>query len=103
MRFRTAGRFGDLRIHRLEALVKDRGQARPLSLAKAPRGAARLSRFGTRSDRRHEAMLLVTHDMDMVRQLTTRAALLADGKVVAEAPAADLLADTPLLTRHGLK
>jgi cobalt/nickel transport system ATP-binding protein len=53
--------------------------------------------------RRHEAMLLVTHDMDMVRQLTPRAAILADGKLAAEAPAADLLADTPLLTRYGLK
>jgi len=53
--------------------------------------------------RRREAMLLATHDQDMVRELADRAALLTDGRIAADAPAADLLGDSELLARHGLR
>ncbi|HUS92604.1 MAG TPA: ABC transporter ATP-binding protein [Phycisphaerae bacterium] len=52
---------------------------------------------------RDEAMLLVTHDQDMARQLAVRAALLGEGRIVADRPAGELLADCELLRRHGLR
>ena len=52
---------------------------------------------------RGEAMLLVTHDLEMVRLLCGRAALLADGTIAADRPAPDLLADTALLAEHGVR
>ncbi|MGB2820477.1 MAG: ABC transporter ATP-binding protein, partial [Phycisphaerae bacterium] len=45
---------------------------------------------------RGEAMLLVTHDLEMVRALCGRAALLAGGRIVADRPADELLADASL-------
>jgi cobalt/nickel transport system ATP-binding protein len=51
---------------------------------------------------RREGMLLVTHDLDMVRALTKRAAVLAGGTVRADGATEDLLADTALLDAHGL-
>ena len=53
--------------------------------------------------RREEAMLLVTHDLDMVRHLAGRAALLAKGAILADRPVEEMLADTALLAQHGLR
>ena len=52
--------------------------------------------------RGEEAMLLVTHDLKTVRTLCTRAVLLGEGRIVADRPAAELLADADLLSRHGV-
>jgi cobalt/nickel transport system ATP-binding protein len=51
---------------------------------------------------RGEAMLLATHDLATVRRLCTRVILLDEGRIVADRPATELLADTPLLAAHGL-
>lgn len=53
-------------------------------------------------DARPEAMLLATHDLDMVARLCPRVVVLDDGRVAADGDAAALLADRPLLERHGL-
>jgi len=53
-------------------------------------------------DRRSEALLLATHDLPLIRQLCSRAILIDEGRVVADRPTADLLADAALLTAHGL-
>jgi len=50
-----------------------------------------------------EAMLLVTHDLTLAGRLCTRAAVLGEGKIVADAPAEDVLADADLLAAHGLQ
>ncbi len=51
---------------------------------------------------RAEAMLLATHDLDLVRQLCSRAVLLDEGLIAADGPADEILADTKLLAEHGL-
>jgi cobalt/nickel transport system ATP-binding protein len=51
---------------------------------------------------RAEAMLLATHDLDMVAHLCSRVVVLDDGHLVADGPAATILADKPLLAAHGL-
>lgn len=53
-------------------------------------------------DGRNEAMLLATHDLPMIQRLCGRTILLDQGQVIADRPTADLLADTALLTAHGL-
>jgi cobalt/nickel transport system ATP-binding protein len=53
-------------------------------------------------DGRGEAMLLATHDLPLIRRLCSRAILLDEGRVVADRPTADLLADDKLLAAHGL-
>jgi cobalt/nickel transport system ATP-binding protein len=53
-------------------------------------------------DGRPEAMLLATHDLPMIRRLCRRVILLDQGQIVADRPTADLLADTALLSAHGL-
>jgi ABC-type methionine transport system ATPase subunit len=47
-------------------------------------------------------MLLATHDLPLIRRLCSRAILLDEGRVVADRPTADLLADDKLLAAHGL-
>jgi cobalt/nickel transport system ATP-binding protein len=51
---------------------------------------------------RNEAMLLATHDLPLLRRLCSRIILMDEGLIVADRPASDLLADTALLTAHGL-
>lgn len=53
-------------------------------------------------DGRTEAMLLATHDLPMIQRLCSRTILLDQGQIIADRPTADLLADTALLTAHGL-
>ena len=51
---------------------------------------------------RTEAMLLSTHDLDMVASLCGRVVLLDEGIVVSTGPTDEILADQSLLSRHGL-
>ena len=51
---------------------------------------------------RDEAMLLATHDLDMVAHLCERVVILNDGQVRADGPAGEVLGDRDLLTVHGL-
>lgn len=51
---------------------------------------------------RPEAMLLATHDLEMVGRLCGRVIVLDEGKVAADGPAAEILADKSLLAKHGL-
>lgn len=51
---------------------------------------------------RGEAMLLATHDLPMIRRLCSRVLLLDEGRVIADRPTAELLADDELLRAHGL-
>jgi cobalt/nickel transport system ATP-binding protein len=53
-------------------------------------------------DGRTEAMLLTTHDLPMVGRLCSRVILMEQGRIIADRPTADLLADRALLTAHGL-
>jgi cobalt/nickel transport system ATP-binding protein len=51
---------------------------------------------------RSEAMLLATHDLDMVRKLATRVIVLDAGKLAADAPMSEILDNPRLLAEHGL-
>ena len=51
---------------------------------------------------RPEAMLLASHDLDMVRELCADVVLLEAGHVAAAGPADRVLDDAHLLARHGL-
>jgi len=51
---------------------------------------------------REEALLLATHDLDMVAQLCRRVIVLDDGQVRADGPAGEVLGDRNLLAAHGL-
>ncbi|MEU3274192.1 ABC transporter ATP-binding protein [Saccharomonospora sp. NPDC006951] len=48
-------------------------------------------------------MLIVSHDLPFALQLCPRGVLVDEGKVVADGPTADLLADTALLAAHRLE
>jgi cobalt/nickel transport system ATP-binding protein len=48
-------------------------------------------------------MLVVTHDLPFAAQLCERAVLLAGGRVVADGPCAEILADEPLLLANDLE
>lgn len=49
------------------------------------------------------AQLIASHDLELVRQLSTRVILLDEGRIHADGPARDILADEPLLVAHGLE
>jgi cobalt/nickel transport system ATP-binding protein len=48
-------------------------------------------------------MLASTHDMQLVRDLFPRMVILDEGRVVADGPTEELMADSPLLEAHGLE
>lgn len=50
-----------------------------------------------------QTMLIATHDIRMVMDLALRAVVMDRGEVVADGPAADLLADAALMAAHGLE
>jgi len=50
-----------------------------------------------------QTMLVSTHDLRMVAELFARTVVLDQGKVVADGPTADLMADAGLLAAHGLE
>ena len=51
---------------------------------------------------RHEAMLLVTHDLDMVRTLCSRVAVLDGGRIITTGPTERILGDGELLRSVGI-
>jgi cobalt/nickel transport system ATP-binding protein len=51
---------------------------------------------------RSEAMLLATHDLDLVARLCSRVVVLDEGRIAADGPAGAILNDHTLLAAHGL-
>jgi len=52
---------------------------------------------------RHEAILLATHDLDMIRRLCRRVIVLDDGRIAADGTVEEILNDLSLLADHGLR
>jgi cobalt/nickel transport system ATP-binding protein len=50
-----------------------------------------------------QTMLISTHDLAMVRELLPRTIVMEGGRVVAQGPTADILADDAFLHAHGLE
>ena len=48
-------------------------------------------------------LIVATHDMDLAWRLCTRAVILDFGRIVADGPTEDLLADETLMLEHGLE
>lgn len=48
-----------------------------------------------------QAMLIATHDLELVLELCPRVILIDDGRIHADAPAATVLGDTALMAAHG--
>jgi energy-coupling factor transporter ATP-binding protein EcfA2 len=47
-------------------------------------------------------IVVASHDLEFVRQVSTRAVILDQGRVAADGAVGDILADGPLLLQHGL-
>jgi cobalt/nickel transport system ATP-binding protein len=50
-----------------------------------------------------QTMLVATHDMRLVAEVLPRTVVMDDGRVVADGPTTEILADTALLEAHGLE
>jgi cobalt/nickel transport system ATP-binding protein len=50
-----------------------------------------------------QTLIASTHDMRLVRDIFDRMVILDEGRIVADAPSRDLLADVRLLEQHGLE
>jgi cobalt/nickel transport system ATP-binding protein len=50
-----------------------------------------------------QTMLVATHDLRLVNDLLPRTIILDEGRIIADAPTADILSDQPLLEAHGLE
>ncbi len=50
-----------------------------------------------------QTIIITTHDMHMVKEIFPRSIIMDEGRVVADAPTRDILADEVLLERHGLE
>ena len=51
---------------------------------------------------RGEAMIIATHDVEMIRSMCTRVIVLDEGQIVADGDVETILGDTDLLAAHGL-
>lgn len=54
-------------------------------------------------DRVERTLLVVTHDLPFAAELCERAVILAGGRIVADGPTLEILADTALLAEHDLE
>ena len=51
----------------------------------------------------HHARIIVTHDLELARSLCPRVAIMAEGRILAQGPCQELLADFALLDQAGLR
>ena len=50
-----------------------------------------------------QTIIITTHDMHMVKEIFPRSIIMDGGRVVADAPTQEILADEELLDKHGLE
>ncbi|HOY67115.1 MAG TPA: ABC transporter ATP-binding protein [Candidatus Ozemobacteraceae bacterium] len=50
-----------------------------------------------------QTLVIVTHELEWVSSLCSRAILIDDGRIIADGPIGSLLADEPLMLAHGLE